>query len=409
MASDLQRAIDALAHRLDRSVAADDTKMRLIAHSPHRGPVDAARLGSLLNREVPAEMIQWAHALGVSQAQEPIRLPSNPPLGFDYPRVGVPIRSGGILLGYLWIIDPVGDMGDVEMGAAERCAAEAGAIIHRDQLLDQMRADQESQVVRGLLAADPADAADAARRAHELALLPPGDVAVVVIRAPAIGGAETAVELALVNGVERAARHTHPRDWLHSIAGDRVTVVVPVSSPAAEIARAVIDAVNHVHPCSDGARAGIGGAHPAAGAAASHREASDALTVAERTGFAGDVVTWDDLGAYRLLCRISDDDLVAHATHPGLDRLLSGDAGEELVQTLECYLDNAGAVKETAAALFVHRGSLYHRLERIERITGTDLAHGEDRLSLHLAIKAARLLGRVAVRVATATEHRVHA
>jgi DNA-binding PucR family transcriptional regulator len=63
-------------------------------------------------------------------------------------------------------------------------------------------------------------------------------------------------------------------------------------------------------------------------------------------------------------------------------------------------------VKETAAELFVQRGSLYHRLSRIEKITGVDLANGEDRLLLHLGLKAARLLGRLpGSRPATASRY----
>jgi DNA-binding PucR family transcriptional regulator len=37
--------------------------------------------------------------------------------------------------------------------------------------------------------------------------------------------------------------------------------------------------------------------------------------------------------------------------------------------------------------LRVHRATLYHRLRRIEKITGCDLGHGDDRLTLHLGLK----------------------
>ena len=52
----------------------------------------------------------------------------------------------------------------------------------------------------------------------------------------------------------------------------------------------------------------------------------------------------------------------------GLRRLLAGD--EALVRTLEAYLDHAGDVKQTAAALSLHRGGLYYRLRRIEEVAG---------------------------------------
>ena len=39
------------------------------------------------------------------------------------------------------------------------------------------------------------------------------------------------------------------------------------------------------------------------------------------------------------------------------------------MQTLEAYLDNGCDTKLTAEALFLHRASLYYRLQRIEAIT----------------------------------------
>ncbi len=42
----------------------------------------------------------------------------------------------------------------------------------------------------------------------------------------------------------------------------------------------------------------------------------------------------------------------------------------------------------------LHRTSLYYRLQRVEQLAGTNLKDGNERLSLHLALKVARLTGR---------------
>ena len=44
-----------------------------------------------------------------------------------------------------------------------------------------------------------------------------------------------------------------------------------------------------------------------------------------------------------------------------------------------------------AAALHVHRQTLYSRLARIEALTGLDLADGDARLLLHASLRSARL------------------
>jgi DNA-binding PucR family transcriptional regulator len=110
------------------------------------------------------------------------------------------------------------------------------------------------------------------------------------------------------------------------------------------------------------------------------------VAAAEPSGIA----CWEDLRAYRLLAALPASAL--DDIPPGLRRLLDG-SHEHLVLTLETYLDHAGDVKRTAAALWLHRTSLYYRLRRIEEISGLDLNHGEDRLLCHVVLRLARLDG----------------
>ncbi len=57
------------------------------------------------------------------------------------------------------------------------------------------------------------------------------------------------------------------------------------------------------------------------------------------------------------------------------------------------FLDCAGSAARAAAALRIHRQTLYYRLNRIAALTGLDLAEGDDRLLLHASLKAARRTG----------------
>jgi DNA-binding PucR family transcriptional regulator len=75
----------------------------------------------------------------------------------------------------------------------------------------------------------------------------------------------------------------------------------------------------------------------------------------------------------------------------GLVDLLKAPEAAILVSTLETYLDHAGDAQAAAAALFVHRSTLYNRLHRIEELTGFDLRHGDDRLELHIGLRMWRL------------------
>ncbi|MYQ73417.1 PucR family transcriptional regulator, partial [Streptomyces sp. SID4934] len=116
------------------------------------------------------------------------------------------------------------------------------------------------------------------------------------------------------------------------------------------------------------------------------REALAAARAAHAEPRLGPVAHWSALGPYRLLTALSAPTAADPATAP----LLTG-AHRELARTAETYLDHAGQAGRTAAALGVHRQTLYYRLSRVEQLTGLDLDDGEDRLLLHMALKAARL------------------
>jgi sugar diacid utilization regulator len=64
----------------------------------------------------------------------------------------------------------------------------------------------------------------------------------------------------------------------------------------------------------------------------------------------------------------------------------------ELVHTLWAYLDSNCNMNATAAAIFTHRHTVMHRLERIHELTGLDPTVCGDREQLGLGLKVHRLL-----------------
>ncbi len=59
--------------------------------------------------------------------------------------------------------------------------------------------------------------------------------------------------------------------------------------------------------------------------------------------------------------------------------------GTALYQTLKVYLELERNVLQTAKALFIHRSTLFYRLERIRKIAGIDFENAKERLVLHLS------------------------
>lgn len=148
----------------------------------------------------------------------------------------------------------------------------------------------------------------------------------------------------------------------------------PGGSPAQAVAARAADAVAGVGD----ARAGLDGLP------GTWREALAAARAARAAPRLGPVARWPDIGPYRLLTALPG------GVDPAVARLLEP-AHAELARTAEVYLDHAGRAARTAAALGIHRQTLYYRLSRVEELTGLDLAVGEERLLLHMALKSARL------------------
>jgi len=122
------------------------------------------------------------------------------------------------------------------------------------------------------------------------------------------------------------------------------------------------------------------------------REAADAAHIARALVRGGGALSYGDLGAYKYLVRLPLDE-APHDRHcEAVERLMDYDRRRrsQLVETLEQYLRDRRSIATTARALFIHPNTLRQRLERIEKLSGLDLA-AEDLLSLELAVKLVRL------------------
>ncbi|MFD9910319.1 PucR family transcriptional regulator, partial [Streptomyces sp. NPDC059063] len=115
-------------------------------------------------------------------------------------------------------------------------------------------------------------------------------------------------------------------------------------------------------------------------------EASAAARAALAEPRLAPLARWSDIGPYRLLTS-----LPPQAARDAVARELLSPSNRELARTAEVFLDCAGQAGRAAAELGIHRQTLYYRLSRVEQLTKLDLDEGEDRLLLHMVLKAARL------------------
>ncbi len=113
------------------------------------------------------------------------------------------------------------------------------------------------------------------------------------------------------------------------------------------------------------------------------------LTVkASRTFKIDSIVTFHHLGYYRLISLIREKIELEQYYRDELGGLISYDQekNQELVMTLEVYLECNGNRKEVARRLYLHVNTINYRLIKIEDLLKVDLNQARVRVSLYLAL-----------------------
>jgi sugar diacid utilization regulator/putative methionine-R-sulfoxide reductase with GAF domain len=117
-------------------------------------------------------------------------------------------------------------------------------------------------------------------------------------------------------------------------------------------------------------------------------EAKVALDAAQRMGDHG-VGMYDDLGIARILLGSGSDpdvqSFVDEVTAPLLKYDVDHDAS--LLMTLRAFFDADCSQKLAAERLFIHHKTMRYRLDRIQQLTGLNLAHHDDRVRADFALR----------------------
>ena len=242
----------------------------------------------------------------------------------------MPLRADGELLGLLWVLDPDDRVSSGELPAIVECAALAADVLARAEVSRRDVARRRNQLIRVLLRGPDSAASSELITVERLRV-------------------EARVQ---VDSGGRRGGWPLPGGLRAHIAGDRpraATSGAPL--PLVDLAEAV--------------------------------RRAQATLAAVRAGAQLDPVSWDALGAWRLVIDAPPDLTVAQL-HPAAETLAALPR-DDLLTTARTVLD-LGDVTAAAERLHLHRTTLYYRLDRIAELTGVDLRDGRSRTDLQLAL-----------------------
>ncbi len=384
---DYQELVDEISELLGAPATLENRDFELIAFGAYdsedeldASALDPVRTRSILTRRSTAAVRAWFEGFGITRATGPVRIPPTPEAGVYRGRVCLPVRHRGVVLGYVWLLDGEPGPSDAQLAAAMEVTGRIGALLADEA---QHGADLTREL-RAVLTAEPGW---------------PRDMAVAELRTALGARADGPHTVVCVAPWPSADPDDAPS--LRTLPGAEALCTVPWGTASQSLALLVrLRSTDALAPATSAAgrlleRAG-GGGRAAAGIAAGRaglaelgtawQEASASARAALAEPRLGPVARWASIGPFRLLTALPPE-----TAHDPAVRALLTPAHRELARTAEVYLDCAGQAGRTAAELGIHRQTLYYRLSRVEQLTGLDLDDGEDRLLLHMALKAHRL------------------
>lgn len=385
----IQALADGLAARLGRAVLVDDGDLRLVAASEDFGDADPARVWSLLNRRTRPQDVRYEE---IARLAGPGYVPENLAVEL-WQRLCVPVRCRGLLLGFVWITDRFGDLTPDQVADSSSTAAEIGVLLHARVLASGQDRARRDDLVERLLSPDAASAVSARDEAVDRGLLDgDGQAAVLLIRpAPADGELPDTTPSAILLDVERFLLNRTGMRTLTACWPRRATVVITRRpSQSGEWLGESVRALHQQLSKAGSWHVGAGGPVPGLDQlAVARRQAEIALSTTSGPGAA----CWSELSVDALLAQVPRQAWADALLPASLTRLLSDPAAAALLPTLEVFLDRACDVRSTATELRIHRATLYHRLSRIEQVSGLSLRDGRDRLLAHVALRLRHLHG----------------
>ncbi|MEW1692289.1 PucR family transcriptional regulator [Streptomyces sp. NPDC091265] len=381
MKGDYQELVDEISGLLGVPATLENRDFGLVAFGAHDSDDDTAmdpvRTRSILTRRSTPAVRAWFENFGITRATGPVRIPAAPEAGVNRDRICLPVRHRGVVLGYVWLLDAAAGPTDEQLDAAMEVAARIGAL-----LSDEARAGTDlSREFGAVLTAGRGWQRDMAVAALSEALGPDAEgLHTVVCVTPWPDDPPS------VSTVPSAAALSPAPSGDDGAGPPALAALVRLRSP--DVLDPALTAADRLRT-SAGPAAAVGIAVPRRGLAElgdAWHEASAACRAAAAESRFGPVARWSAIGPYRLLTALTPGTPPDHTVRP-----LLTPPHRDLARTAETFLDCAGQASRTAAELGIHRQTLYYRLSRVQQLTGLDLNDGEDRLLLHMALKASRL------------------
>ena len=393
---DLAAVTRTLASFLERSVLIESPSSEVLT-AEEFDSADQSFHNSVRARRTPAELRRRLIQRGVyDQAQQQmrhIRIDAMPDLGMSMERVVAPIMVGHRIYGYIWIIAGDHPLIDLDELAIDHGATVAALVLLKEQAVREAQQAARGDLLTWLLRGDASHDSLMLERARVLGYRLDQPHQVLFVSSETRGAripAPVAKQSELVTRLEKILC----RDRALVVNREHGTVVIVEARSQEEGKKVAERIVDQITPADDSFVIGVSRVClPDQSLKPAYDQAFEAVEIGRRLGAHTRLICFLDLGLLDWVYRLSPDVLVLNPYFGKIEMLAQHDAKTQsgLLQTLEAYLEYGGALAEAATAINVHRNTLQYRLGKIQELVQVDLREVNQRLNLHVALRAYRL------------------
>ena len=396
-AGDLFAVANAVAALIDAPITIEDRDWRVLAFSGRQHDADAARIQTILDRQVPEVYVREDEGRGVFRAlyrtDGPLYVEASKVSSNEIPRVAIAVRAGDEILGSIWaaVHGPLSD---------ERSAAlvDAAKLVALHLLRRRAGADVDHRLRADLVATSLEGGPRSAQALSRLGLL---GKTVTVMALGILDHDESGSDPSRIAGelqrmADALAMHLSavaPRSAM-ALLGDVAYGLVALSGDTAKSElRAKSIATDFLTRTGSRVPAVIGIGPAVADATRldeSRTRADRALRVVRTRGRAGAVATMAEVEIDALVLELQDLALARNDPMSGplgLIKDYDDRRGGWLVETLEHWLNAFGDIHAAATAAGVHHNTFRYRLKRLKEVGGVDLDSADDRFALMLQLR----------------------
>ncbi|GAA2348653.1 PucR family transcriptional regulator [Saccharopolyspora halophila] len=379
--ADLFRLADAVADVVDAPVTIEDAHSQLLAHSARQDLTDPARISTIMGRRQPDDVLAKFRSRGtfrqLSKGNSAIFVPAQQ--DGTLPRLVVPIRMGGELLGSMWAVVP-GPVSDERSSAFADTAPLVALQLLRWRAVADVARRRSAEQVRLLV-----DGGEGWRAAANELAVPNEEHRVIAIEVPDSGEPAEGQRLALwewiTRGIGRRPLVTEIGTVLYALVPDRAR-----GGGWPELREALMS-----HEATPQPLIAVGTAVGVADVPRSRAQADELIGLLRAGHLQQRVAVYEDVWHLLALSRMAGaaTDAGVGALGP-LPRLREHDRaqGTDYLATLHAWLRHPGDPRRAGRELRVHPNTFRYRMKRIGQLVEIDLDDPDVRSALLMQLLA---------------------